>query len=405
MALYVYQGFSKEGKKVAGQLDAPSEGGVRALLQSKGVFPTSIVLAHKAAQSESFFKKFFQRSVPFKDKLLFTKQLSVLLRSGIPLLKALDLLDDQFEGQLHSILVQVKDGIKEGGSFADGLGRYPQVFENVYVQLVRAGEASGKLEIILDRLVEYLESREKMTKKIVSSLRSPLIELGIIVTIAFCLMVFMVPKLTRSFTQSGQELPLVTEILMTMADFVVNHYIVLILFVIGSVFSFLYWKSTESGAYYLDRLKLRLPLVKFFTRMGAIVQFCSTLGMLLESGVRLSQALDIVCKIVDNRILKKTLVEAKDKIVKQGKIAQYLKQTKVFPPIAIYLIETGEESGNLDTMLLEVAKNYGQELSEKSEGLAEALKPFMMLVTALLVGSVVIAVALPMANIGQAIGV
>lgn len=401
MALYVYQGFSKEGKKITGQIDAPSEGGVRELLQRQGVYPTSIVVAHKAQSSESFFLKLFQSKVSLKDKLIFTKQLAVLLRSSVPLLQALDLLDDQFEGQLQNILVAIKDGIKEGGSLADGLKRYPDVFENTYVQLVRAGEASGKLETILDRLVEYLEAQETMRNKITSAIRGPLIQLGLILTIAFGLMIFVVPKMTQTMATQGKELPLVTELVMGFSYFVLNYYLLLALMIFGAVAGFLYWKATPEGAYKFDTFKLKLPVVNFFARIGAVVQFCSTLGMLLEAGVRLSEALTIVCDIVDNRVLKNALEQAKENIIKQGKIAQYLKKTQVFPTIAIYLIETGEESGNLDSMLLEVSKNYEKDLSEKADGLSALLQPAMLLIMALVVGTIVIAVALPMVSMGD----
>jgi type II secretory pathway component PulF len=401
MALYVYQGFSKEGKKITGQVDAPSEGGVRELLQRQGVYPISIVIAHKTQSSGSFFQKLFEGKVSLKDKLIFTKQLSVLLRSSVPLLQALDLLDDQFDGQLKNILVSVKDGIKEGGSLAEGLKRYPHVFENTYVQLVKAGEASGKLETILDRLVEYLEAQETMRNKITSALRGPLIQLVLILTIAFALMIFVVPKMTQTMSTQGKELPLVTELVMGFSYFVLNYYLLLAVIIFSSVTAFLYWKSTPDGAYTVDALKLKIPVVQFFARIGAVVQFCSTLGMLLEAGVHLSEALTIVCDIVDNRVLKNALEEAKENIIKQGKIAQYLKKTQVFPIIAIYLIETGEESGNLDKMLLEVSKNYEKDLSEKADGLSALLQPAMLLVMAVVVGTIVIAVALPMVSMGD----
>lgn len=343
----------------------------------------------------------FQSKVSLKDKLIFTKQLAVLLRSSVPLLQALDLLDDQFEGQLQNILVSVKDGIKEGGSLAEGLKRYPDVFENTYVQLVKAGEASGKLESILDRLVDYLEAQETMRNKITSAIRGPLIQLGLILTIAFGLMIFVVPKMTQTMTTQGKELPLVTELVMGFSYFVLNYYLLLALMIFGTVTGFLYWKATPEGAYTLDTIKLKLPVIQFFARIGAVVQFCSTLGMLLEAGVRLSEALTIVCDIVDNRVLKNALEQAKENIIKQGKIAQYLKKTQVFPTIAIYLIETGEESGNLDSMLLEVSKNYEKDLSEKADGLSALLQPAMLLIMALVVGTIVIAVALPMVSMGD----
>ncbi len=402
MALYMYQGFSKDGKKLSGQLDAPSEGGVRELLQRQGIYPTSIVLAHTVVAKGSFFSNLFATKVTLKEKLLFTKQLAVLLRAGVPLLQALDLLDDQFTGKLHTILVSIKDGIKEGNSLADGLKRYPQTFENIYVQLVRAGEASGKLEMILDRLVIYLESKEALSKKVSSALRGPLIQLGIIFAVTIFLVTNVVPTLASSFTQAGgAQLPLPTQILMSISDFMISHFLLLTIFVLTSSVGFLYWKSTEQGAFQLDRLTLQLPIFGFFSRMNAITQFSSTLGMLLEAGVRLSDALTIVCDIVDNRVLKVALEQAKDKIIKQGKIAQYLKQTNIFPPIATYLISTGEESGNLDSMLLEVAKNYEKDLTETADGLSAALEPAMMFLMAVIVGFIVIAIALPMAKMGS----
>lgn len=404
MALYVYQGYSKDGREMSGQIDASSEGNVKEILQRQGIFPISITPLHKVVRNENFFKKFLKKSVSFKDKILFTKQLQVLLRSGIPLLDALDLLDDQFPDPLHTILVEIKDGIKEGFSFADGLKRYPDVFENIYVQLVRAGEASGKLDMLLVRLVEFLEKKEALQKKVSSALRQPLLSLVMIFLITIFLVTKVVPQMMGTFASQGAELPTPTKILMSLSSLMLNHYagIIITCTIIG--FAFLYWKSTKSGGLQYDAIILRMPLVGFFSRMNAVVQFCSTLGILLEAGVRLSEALDIVCDVINNRILKTALQEARDKIVKQGKIAQYLKQTHVFPQMAIYLISTGEESGNLDKMLLEVSKNYGVDLEEKADNLAVLIQPVMLIVTALIVGFIVVAIALPMSQMGQVAG-
>ncbi len=405
MALYVYQGFARDGKKMSGQVDASSEVGVKDILQRQGIFPTAITPLHKVVQRENFLKKLFKKKVSFKEKILFTKQLQVLLRSGVPLLDALELLDDQFADPLHSVLIEIKDGIKEGYSFADGLKRYPDTFENIYVQLVRAGEASGKLEMLLGRLVEFLEKKEALQKKVSSAMRQPLINLGMIVLITLFLVTSVVPKMTGMFSSQGADLPTPTAILMGFSSAILNHYILLISGIIIVSLGFFYWKSTKRGGYQWDALLLRLPLVGFFARMNAVVQFCSTLGILLEAGVRLSEALDIVCNVINNQILKTALQEARDKIVKQGKITQYLKQTQMFPSMATYLIATGEESGNLDQMLLEVAKNYRIELEEKADNLAVLIQPVMLIITAAIVGFIVVAIALPMSQMGKVAGI
>ena len=304
MALYVYQAFSRDGQKVTGSLDAPSEGSARELLQRKGFLAFSIIPAHKAAQSENFFQRLFSTSISVKEKILFTKQLCVLLRSGIPLLPAIELLIEQFEGRMHRIIVSLKDGLKEGQGLADGMKNYPHDFENFYVQLIRAGEASGKLETILDRLTQYLERSQELSGKITDAIRMPLIQLGAIFLITLGLMVGIVPKMMGIFESQGGNLPTATIILMAMSNAILHHYLTMIIGVTSGILLFLYWKSTPEGALTFDRLKLKMPIVQTFTKIGAIVQFSKTLGMLLEAGVNLSEALDIVCNIVDNMVLK-----------------------------------------------------------------------------------------------------
>ncbi len=395
MALFVYQAFSRDGKKVTGSLDAPSEGSARELLQRKGLLAYSIVAAHKAIQSESFLERLFSSSITLKEKILFTKQLSVLLKSGIPLLPAIELLIEQFTGRMHRIIVSLKDGLKEGQGLADGMSSYPHDFENLYIQLIRAGEASGKLEVILDRLTQYLERSEELSGKITDAIRMPLIQLGLIFLVVIGLMTTIVPKLMGIFEQQGGDLPFATVLLVAMSGIILNHYVVLIGSIVSVVMAFLYWKSTKSGALNFDRFKLKMPVISTFTKIGAIVQFSKTLGMLLEGGVNLSEALDIVCNIVDNRVLKESLKEAREKIIKQGKIAQYLKQTGIFPPMATYLISTGEETGKLDMMLIGVGDTYEKELTEFADGLAALLNPMMTLVTALIVGFVIMGITMP----------
>jgi type II secretory pathway component PulF len=396
MALYSYQAYGKDGKKTRGTIDAPSQEAVLQQLTKQGLYPINVQLAKDQAGAQPWYKTIFQKGISLKDKILFTKQLSVLLKSSIPLLQALELLIEQFEGRLKSIIIAIKDGIKEGKSFADGLSKYPKVFDTIYVQLVRAGEASGKLEVILDRLVEYMERRAELTKKVKGALSYPLIQLGIVGLVVVGLLTFVIPALTQTFESQGTQLPATTRFLMAASDFVRSYYIVIIIFIIVFIIAFRSWSKTVNGARTIDKIKLKIPVIKFFTRMGAVVQFSRTLGMLLESGVNLSEALDIVVKIVDNRVLKDALSKARDNIIKQGKIAEYLKQTNIFPPIAIYLLKTGEESGQLDYMLLTVAKNYEADLSDFSDSLASKLEPIMLIVMAVVVGFVVLSVVQPM---------
>lgn len=400
MALYFYQAFSKEGKKLKGYIDAQSKQNVREQLAREGIFPTSIesVTSENAAP---WYKKLFQRKISLKDKIFFTKQFGVLLRAGVPLLQSLELLSDQTEGRLKSIVINLRDSIKEGKSLAVAMEEFPGVFDNIYIQLVKAGEASGKLEVILERLTDFMVRQEELRGKVRGALMYPAIQLIVVVVVVAVLLAFVVPQIASTFAKQNFNLPLATRILMAMSNFLINRYILLFAIIAAITGLFLFWRSTQSGKYTIDKIKLKLPIVGYFTRMSAIVQFCRTLGMLLEGGVNLSEALTIVTEIVDNQVLVQELNKAKENIIKQGKIAQYLKQAGIFPPLAIYLINTGEQSGQLDTMLLAVAKQYETELSEYADTLSSALGPIMLLVMGTIVGFVVAAIAMPLMQMGE----
>ena len=399
MALYFYQAFSKEGKKVSGYLDAASDNQVKEKLVQQGLYPITIMPAE--SQAAAGWRSWFVRGMSVKEKILFTNQLAVLLKAGVPLLQSLELLIDQFKGATRSMLVAIKDDVKQGTSLAEALKQYPKSFDQIYVQLVRAGEASGKLEFILDRLTGYLERRETLRKRISGALAYPLMQLGLAVLVVSALLIFVVPGMAEQFTESEQKLPLPTAILLALSNFATGYWwlAAIIVFVITS--AYLYWRSTKNGAYTIDVIKLKIPIMSYFVRMNAIVQFCYTLGLLIESGVNLSEALDIVVHIINNRVLAETLMQARDKIIKQGKIAQYLKQTDIFPPIAIYLINTGEQTGQLDKMLLTIANQYEEELGGWIDSLTAMLGPIMLIFMGLIVGFIVVSIAMPMMQMSQ----
>ncbi|HBL98063.1 TPA: hypothetical protein DDZ86_00270 [Candidatus Dependentiae bacterium] len=404
MALYIYHAFSRDGKKVAGSLDASSTKQVREQLMRSGLFVVSINLASEEAKKSFSFKQLFEKSVTVKDKIFFTRQLGVLLRSGIPIVDALTLLVDQTEGQLRNISVALRDGLKEGRSLAEGLAAYPKVFEPLYIQLIRAGEASGKLELVLDRLTNYLEKQQELSSKITGALTYPIIQLSIVLIIVTGLLTVVVPPIAKIFEDQKAELPFATRLLVGISNFLTGHYILLAFIFVGGYLAFRFWKATPAGAYRMDTIKLHVPIIKYFARMGAVVQFSRTLGLLLEAGVGLSESLDIVCNIVDNKVLVKALKSAREQIIKQGKVAEYLKKTDIFPSMAIYLINTGEQSGKLDAMLTAVAQHYEGELNEWSDGLVARLDPIMMVVMAGVVGFVIIAIMKPILGLSTALG-
>jgi len=394
MALYAYQAFSKDGKKVQGVLDAPTLDAVKEQLVSRGLFPITVSVSSQESRS-GIFGRFFGGRVTTKNKVLFTNQLAILLKAGVPLLQALELLVDQVEGALRSITIMIKDDVKEGSSFASALAKFPKIFPNLYVQLVRAGESSGNLEPILVRLSEYLERSEAIRKKVSGALQYPMIQLAAALVVVVGMIKFVVPNIAEALAGQDQELPALTKTMVAIADFVSAYYLILIFLLVIVVASYKYWVSTIAGRRILDIIKLRIPLIKHITKTTAMVQFSYTLGMLLEGGVNLAEALDIVCAVIDNTMLTDLLKKARDNIVKQGKIAQYLQQTNIFSPIAIYLIKTGEETGQLDAMLLTVARNFEQELNELIDKLTAAIAPIMLVVVGGLVGLIILSIMQP----------
>lgn len=405
MALYSYEAYGKDGKKVKGTLDASSLAGVKEVLSKQGLYVISVKPITSQSATGSLLQRLWRPSVKPKDKILFTKQLAVLLKSGIPLLEALELLTEQFTGSLRGVVVTIKDDIKQGSSFADALKKYPKIFDTIYVQLVRAGEASGRLEIILDRLTSYLERREEIAKKIKNAFQYPLIQLIIVMLVVVVLLTVVIPQMQDIFTSIGTKLPWATRFVVGAGNLLTSYFYLFLGIPIALIIGFRYWKNSASGGRIWDTIKVRMPIVKYVTKTNAVVQFSYTLGLLLEGGVNLAEALDIVVKVIDNRILASTLSEARDKIIKQGKIAQYLKQTNMFPPIAIHLIKTGEESGQLDSMLLLIARNYEVELNELIDNATSLISPIMLVVMAVVVGFIIYAIGSPMMKLSQNIGV
>lgn len=400
MPLFHYESFNRRGVQVKGTIDATSLALAKEMLQGQGLMPTKIY--EVAGEGQGFsFASLFEKKIEPKTVILFTKQLSVLLKSSVPLLQAMELLIEQFEGQFRRLLVSIKDGLKGGEAFAKELGRYPKVFPPVYVQLVRAGEATGKLDTILLRLTTYLEREAETRKKIKKAMSYPIMMLSFAGIVVVGMLAFLVPQLKGLFTQLKQELPGPTQFLISASDIILGNLWTMVGVLIAAIIAFRWWKSTPGGKYKFHALLLKLPMTSYFSRTKAVVQFSKTLGMLLESGVNLSEALDIVCNIVENKVLTQKLNEARDKIIKEGKIAKYLKETDMFPNIANYMITTGEQSGKLAEMLLTVGNDFEEELKELSDGLTAKLSPIMTLVLGVVIGFIVISIFLPIMSMSD----
>lgn len=405
MAFYYYQAFSKDGKKVTGQMEALNQQQVRTNLSLKGLYPVTVVLKKTSNENDNFFIRLFTPKMSLKDKIFFTKQLSLLLKSGIPLNDSLSLMLEQVPSYMIMMINKMRSQLSEGISFANILELYPSSFPPLYIQLVRAGEASGQMEKVLNRLADFLEEQDTFNKAVKGAVRGPLLQIGLVFVIAGFLLTFIVPKITEVFmSMGGKKLPGLTLAVMAVSDALINNYIIISLVAL-IIFSLYYsWKITVSGKYTLDVIKLKLPLISYFTKMKAIIEFSQTLGLLLESGVNITEALDIVVQITENQILVTALKKARDNIIKQGRVGEYLQKTNLFSSVAIHLISTGEQSGALDVMLNQVGKHAQDELTEFSTGLTSLLNPLSMLLMALVVGTIIIAIMGPLTQMSSMAG-
>jgi type IV pilus assembly protein PilC len=394
MPLYRYTALDKSGKKISATLDANSKQHLKDVLKGQGILMASCELAQQRSQGSSL-DSLFATSVPEHVTFLFTRQLFVLVRAKLPLLKSIELLSEQFSGRFAKILIDIKDDLKAGSSFAASLEKHADVFPVFYTQLVYAGELSGNLELVLGRLTKYLQRNIESSKKVSDAMIQPLFLLAASVLISVGALVFLVPSLKTMFAQFGGDLPGPTQALIELSDFFTSSWPTILAIFLTLAVSFIAWKRTRSGKFYIDKTLLKLPLISHYTKTKAVVQFSKTLGVLLESNASLPASLEIVSNIINNRVLVEALNTARENIIKEGKIARYLAETKIFPPIAIYMIQTGEESGDLAQMLTIVGSDYEAELDEMVDKGISMINPAMMILIAIILMWLMAAIMLP----------
>lgn len=395
MAFFMYQAFSREGKRVSGKIEAKTIQLAKTKLIHEGLYPVFIVI-EDTKKKENFLSFLFSSPISLKDKIFFTRQLILLLKSGVSLTESLNLIIYQTPAYMKSTIEAIRDDVREGESFAKALSYFPKSFPRLYIKLVEAGEASGQMEKVLHRLVIFLEDEDAFNKVVSQALQGPIIQLTMVFVVALALLTIIVPKLIDVFKSMGQEeLPLLTTIVINISNFIVKRYIVLFLILGAIIALYSLWAQSSFGRYCIDTIKLRIPVIRYFTRVASVIQFSQTLGLLLESGVNISEALGIVVQIVDNQVLVSMLEKAKENILKEGKVAGYLKKTNLFSLVDLHLIEVGEQSGSLDVMLVQIGKYNQDDLQQYSFQLTSILNPLATLLLAIVVGTILIAVMGP----------
>ncbi|HBJ97226.1 MAG TPA: pilus assembly protein PilC [Lentisphaeria bacterium] len=424
MPLYQYAAMDATGKERKGQKEAANEEAVTAFLKDQGMFPTSIKQVRKIEKKKATpqpAKKAGAKKksamninislgpavIKTKQLTIFTRQLSILLNAGLPLIRSLRTLEKQSKDPIiRKILGEVANGVEAGSTFSESLAQHPKSFDKLYLNMVRAGEAAGKLELILDRLASFMEKAARIAGKVKSAMVYPTIVLCIAGAITAGLMIFIVPKFEKIFSEllEGAPLPGLTQVVMAISRFMQEQILVLIGGIVGFVIVFKLFAKTKFGHYWLDYIKYNMPLFGPIVSKSSISKFSRTLGTLMGSGVPVLNALSIVKETAGNEIVCDAIQEVHDAVKEGETIAGPLNTTKIFPDMVISMIEVGEETGKLPEMLDKIADTYDEEVDNAVGALTSMIEPLMIVFLAVVVGGIVMALFMPLISIIEKLG-
>ena len=419
MPRYNYVALDSRGQESSGVIDAESQSDAVSQLRQAGYFPKSITeegkgpkpkVAKASAPGKSPARKEITINIPFLQRktikprvlMIFTRQLATLIDAGLPLLRGLTVLSKQEpDPVLKGVIINIAESVQGGGTFSESLGGHPRIFNKLYVNMVKAGELGGVLEVVLMRLAEFQEKAQKIKNKVVSAMFYPAIVLFIAVVIMGFLLVFIVPKFEAIFADmlGGKPLPGLTQFVIATSNLVKNNIFIIIGSIVGLAFLYKFAAKTPKGSVAIDTFMLRAPVFGDLTRKSAISRFTRTLGTLVTSGVPILQALNITRETAGNAIIADAITRVHDSVKEGESIVTPLEASNVFPPMVISMIDVGEETGQLPEMLLKIAEVYDDEVDNAVSGLTSLLEPVMIVFLAVVVGTIVIALFMPLISI------
>jgi general secretion pathway protein F len=407
MPVYSYKGLKADGKGASGIIDAESARVARQKLRKIGVYPTDVIeqqqpLARDGTVPSAASPGLGAAKLGMQELALMTRQLATLMTAGLPVVDALGVLIDQSEKKhVQTLFADIREQIRGGKPLSTALEAYPQAFTPIYVHMVRAGETSGTLDQILFRLAEFLEKQLHLKQRVSSAMTYPVIMSLVAVTVLFFLLTFVVPKITAVFADMKQTLPPPTRILMAVSHFLADAWLLLLCGIAAAAFAGRRFLATERGRWLQDRTVLNLPLLGDIARMVAISRFARTLSTMLSSGVSLLESLDVAKRVMNNRVLERVVDDSRRQIQEGEPFADPLKQSGEFPPLVTHMVAVGEKSGELEEMLRRVAQIYDGEVDRKVTRLTSLLEPIMILMMGLVVLFIVVAILLPIFEMGQ----
>jgi type IV pilus assembly protein PilC len=408
MALFSYVAINSNKDPVNGTVETPDRASAIAAIVKQDLRPVSIKEIPKKAEGFNFEKLFKQDKIKSDQLVMFTRQLSAMIGAGVPILRALSSLSSHVSESpaLKKILVGVIHDVEGGVTLGDALGKFPNTFNDVYVNMIRAGEAAGILDEILQRLASQQEKSATMRKKIKSAMMYPMVLLAITVLAFFGLMLFVVPQIGKIITDLGGEgskLPFITVAMLAVSQFMIQFWYILILALGGSTYAFLTYIKTPRGKYQFHHILLKTPIAKKIVMKIAVAHFARTFSALSEAGVAVLEALVVTSRAVGNSVYEKALVEAEVEVKNGKSLSAVIESMPIFPPIVSQMLLVGEETGQTDKVLVKVADFYEEEVDTAIDGMSSIIEPVMIVVMGGMVGLIAASVMMPIAGLATSI--
>ncbi|MCC6355269.1 MAG: type II secretion system F family protein [Verrucomicrobiae bacterium] len=415
MPLYTFTAINPQGQEINGSVEAPDQNQAAAVIkQQYGAFPTRIVEqtgldAAAAAQPKKQARPMFKggRRVPSRTLTVFTRQLATLIDAGLPLLRGLGTLQKQEKNvALRNAIHAMAESVEGGSTFSEAMASHPSLFNRLYVNMVKAGEVGGVLEVVLTRLAEFQEKAQKLKNRITSAMVYPIVVLILSMLILVFLLTFIVPRFQQIFADmlGGKPLPALTQFVIDISHMLKTNFIGIAAVLAVVIVGFKLLSMTQKGAEYIDRSKLRLPLIGPLVRLSAIARFSRTLGTLITSGVPILQALNITKETAGNIVLSDAISRVHDAVKEGESVVAPLEASGVFPPMVISMIDVGEETGRLPDMLIKVSDVYDDEVDNAVAGLTSMLEPLLIVFLAVIVGTIVVALFMPLIEVIKNVG-
>jgi len=399
---YEWKGKNPKGRKIKGEMEAETPEQVRTSLERRKITPTRV-----RKKPKDLFENisFLAPKVTESDIIIFARQFSTMIDAGLPLLQCLEILYSQQENPtFKKQLKHIKESVESGETFADALKKYPKTFNELFINMISAGEAGGILDVILQRLSAYAEKMAKLKKQVKGAMTYPAITLAVAVIVVGIILVFVIPVFEEMFAGMGSALPAPTPMVVGLSNFVVGHIGWMILGLIGAVILFRQTYKSKKGRIFLDDMFLRLPVIGILIRKVAVAKFTRTTSTMMSSGVSILEALDIVGKTAGNKIVEFAISDVKVGISEGRSMADPLLESGVFPSMVCSMIAVGESTGALDVMMTKIADFYDDEVDQAVKNLTDMIEPIMLVFLGVVVGGLVIAMYLPIFSMAGAVG-